>query len=193
MASSIEQTDISDEAKAGLVQKLANFNQVDQRPLLKAVFATLDLKLGEDEDAAWRRRNKAAHGMPIPEGQELAAIRDMKLLRGLFQRMLLRITNAADQYIDYTSPNCPFRRLERRHLLPPELSSQHLQCPHPIHRSCPAGSASRPFWHGSPPIVPFVECPLSQYADQEVEAYGNHPQSRSGCPRRMTIKGHGSG
>jgi hypothetical protein len=50
--------------------------------------------------------------MPIPEGQELAAIRDMKLLRGLFQRMLLRITNAADQYIDYTSPNHSFRRLE---------------------------------------------------------------------------------
>jgi len=49
--------------------------------------------------------------MPIPEGQELAAIRDMKLLRGLFQRMLLRIANAADQYIDYTSPDHPFRRL----------------------------------------------------------------------------------
>jgi hypothetical protein len=112
MASSIEQTDIPDEAKTALARKLANFNQVDQRPLLKAVFAALGLQLGEDEDAAWRRRNKAAHGMPIPEGQELAAIRDMKLLRGLFQRMLLRITNAADQYIDYTSPNHPFRRLE---------------------------------------------------------------------------------
>jgi hypothetical protein len=50
--------------------------------------------------------------MPIPEGQELAAIRDMKLLRGMFQRLLLRITNAADEYIDYTSPDHPFRRLE---------------------------------------------------------------------------------
>jgi len=28
---------------------------------------------------------------------------DMKLLKGLFARLLLRITNAADQYIDYTS------------------------------------------------------------------------------------------
>jgi hypothetical protein len=111
MASSIEQTDISDEAKAELVRKLASVNQVDQRPLLKAVLAVLGLQLSEDEDAAWRRRNKSAHGMPIPEGQELAAIRDMKLLRGLFQRMLLRIANAADQYIDYTSPDHPFRRL----------------------------------------------------------------------------------
>jgi hypothetical protein len=50
--------------------------------------------------------------MPIPEGQELAAIHDMKLLKGLFQRMLLRITDVADQYVDYTSANHPFRRLE---------------------------------------------------------------------------------
>jgi hypothetical protein len=30
----------------------------------------------------------------------LAAIRDMKLLKGLFGRLLLQITNAADEYID---------------------------------------------------------------------------------------------
>ncbi len=112
MVSLIGQTAINDEAKEALVQKLANFNQVDQRPLLKAVLGTLCLQLSENEDAAWRRRNKAAHGMPIPEGEELAAIRDMKLLRGLFQRMLLRITNAADEYIDYASANHPYRRLE---------------------------------------------------------------------------------
>jgi hypothetical protein len=80
--------------------------------LLTAVFGALGLQLGQDEDAAWGRRNRAAHGMPIPEGQKLAAIRDTKLLRGLFQRMPLRITNAADQYIDYTSPGHPFRRLD---------------------------------------------------------------------------------
>jgi hypothetical protein len=35
----------------------------------------------------------------------------MKLLRGLFNRLLLRITTAADQYIDYTSPNFEYRLL----------------------------------------------------------------------------------
>jgi hypothetical protein len=112
MASSIKRADISDEAKAALIRKLANFHKVDQRPLLKAVLAALDLQMSADEDAAWVRRNKAAHGIPIPEGKQLPAIRDMELLRGLFQRMLLRITNAADQYIDYASPTRPFRRLE---------------------------------------------------------------------------------
>ena len=47
----------------------------------------------------------------FPEGEELAAIRDMKLLKGLFGRLLLRITNAADQYIDYTSPHFEYRSL----------------------------------------------------------------------------------
>lgn len=110
-ALAIDDTDISDQAKAALKVKLATFNTVDQRPRLKAVMATLGLQLGGDEDAAWRRRNKAAHGTPVPEGEELAAIRDMKLLKGLFGRLLLRITDAADQYIDYTSPHFEYRRL----------------------------------------------------------------------------------
>ena len=70
------------------------------------------LNLGEGENAAWKRRNQAAHGVPIAEGDELAAIRDMKLLKGLFNRMLLKITSAADQYVDYTSPNHPYRLLD---------------------------------------------------------------------------------
>lgn len=103
--------DISVEAKAALEAKLPTFNGIDQRQRLKDVMAVLNLELGEDEDAAWRRRNKAAHGTPILQGEEVAAIRDMKLLRGLFQRLLLRITNAADHYIDYASPRHDCRPL----------------------------------------------------------------------------------
>lgn len=111
MAAAIDGATISDQAKAALKVKLATFNTVDQRPRLKAVMTAIGLQLGDDEDAAWRRRNRAAHGTPVPEGEELAAIRDMKLLKGLFGRLLLRITNAADQYIDYTSPNFEYRNL----------------------------------------------------------------------------------
>ena len=111
MSEAINGAEIPDQAKAALKEKLATFNAVDQRPRLKAVMAAINLQLGDDEDAAWRRRNKAAHGMPVPEGEELAAIRDVKLLKGLFGRLLLRITNAADQYIDYTSPHFDYRSL----------------------------------------------------------------------------------
>jgi hypothetical protein len=111
---------IPEEAREALKDKLTTFNSIDQRQRLKDIMATLNLELSEDEDAAWRRRNKAAHGAPIPEGQEVAAIRDMKLLRGLFQRLLLRMTNAADQYIDYTSPNHDYRHLNTA---PPAISA----------------------------------------------------------------------
>jgi hypothetical protein len=73
MAAAIDDAEISDQAKAALKVKLATFNTVDQRPRLKAVMAAIGLQLGGDEDAAWRRRNKAAHGTPVPEGEELAA------------------------------------------------------------------------------------------------------------------------
>lgn len=111
IAAAIDDAEISEQAKAAMKVKLATFNTVDQRLRLKAVMGATGLQLGDDEDAAWRRRNKAAHGTPVPEGEELAAIRDMKLLKGLFARLLLRITNAADQYIDYTSPHFDYRSL----------------------------------------------------------------------------------
>jgi hypothetical protein len=111
MAATIDDAEISEQAKAAMKVKLATFNTVDQRLRLKAVMGATGLQLGDDEDAAWRRRNKAAHGTPVPEGEELAVIRDMKLLKGLFARLLLRITDAADQYIDYTSPHFEYRSL----------------------------------------------------------------------------------
>jgi len=118
MATAIDGTEISEQAKAALKAKLAMLNDVDQPSRLKALMAAIGLELGGNEDAAWRRRNKAAHGVPIPEGQELAAIRDMKLLKGLFGRLLLRITNAADEYIDYASPDFEYRSLASA---PPDL------------------------------------------------------------------------
>ena len=113
LSDAIDCADVSVEAKAALKNKLPTFNGIDQRQRLKDIMAVLNLELGEDEDAAWRRRNKAAHGTPISQGQEVAAIRDMKLLRGLFQRLLLRITNAADKYIDYASPDHEYRPLRQ--------------------------------------------------------------------------------
>jgi hypothetical protein len=76
---------------------------------LKAVLHTIGIELGSDEDDAWKRRNDAAHGVPIPEGDELAAIRDMMLLRVLFHRLLLRMSGAADSYVDYVTPGFAYR------------------------------------------------------------------------------------
>lgn len=101
----------SDKTKRILIERLGKLDKIDQRPKLKAIFECLGLRLGEREDQAWMRRNHAAHGTPIPEGEEVAAIIDMHLLRGLFNRMLLRMTNAADVYIDYATGGHPYRCL----------------------------------------------------------------------------------
>ena len=103
---------IPEDSKAILSGNVHIINRAPQREILKAILRAIDVDLGADENAAWKRRNDAAHGIPIPEGEELTAIRDMKLLMGLFHRMLLRISNASDFYMDHVSPCLPLRRLK---------------------------------------------------------------------------------
>jgi len=67
--------------------------------------------MGDSESVAWRRRNAAAHGRTIPAGSELEAIQDTKFLRGLFDRMLLKLVDASECYVDYGSLNFPIRPL----------------------------------------------------------------------------------
>jgi hypothetical protein len=112
LKAAIADAQIPDDRKIALKANLNGINRLPQRAILKEVLRTIGITLGEDEYNAWNRRNDAAHGKPVPEGDELAAIRDMKLLRGLFNRMLLRISNAADYYIDYVSLNHPHRQLQ---------------------------------------------------------------------------------
>lgn len=111
MIGAISGVNIAKDYEDQLKSNINGVNRTSQRMLLKSVMQSMGLDLGVDEDAAWRRRNKAAHGLPIPEGEEIAAIRDMKLLRGIFLRMLLKMTNAADLYIDYVSVGHPWRPL----------------------------------------------------------------------------------
>lgn len=127
LATTIAGIEAPDEAKEAWKSKLDLLNRIDQRPRLRGLMEALGLELGEDEDAAWRRRNEAAHGTPVAEGEELAAIRDMKLLGGLFIRLLLRVTEAADQYFDRTTPNCPPRSLAEAPPNAPRTRAQHVR------------------------------------------------------------------
>jgi hypothetical protein len=109
----IETAPIDHDAKAALTRKvLDNMNSVPQRDLLKSVCRAINIDIGEDEDAAWKRRNKAAHGVPFPESETLPAIRDAKLLMVLFHRMLLAIMGSADFYLDWASSGVPIRTLK---------------------------------------------------------------------------------
>ena len=108
----LTECELSATKKESLKSNFGRVNQVPQQDVLKAVLNEIGIELGSEEAAAWSRRNKSAHGVPIPEGQEVPAIRDMLLLKNLFHRMLLRMVNATDRYIDYASIGTPHRRLE---------------------------------------------------------------------------------
>lgn len=101
------------EINRGILRKnLGLLNRVHQRDTMKSVLSDIRISLGSDEESAWSRRNDAAHGMEMETGDELSLIRDIKLLKVIFHRMLLRITNASDSYIDYATPGFPVRTLD---------------------------------------------------------------------------------
>ena len=119
MAAFIEGSNISNEAKAALTGKLATFNAIDQRPSPQSrdvstrfgVGARRRFGLASSQQGCSWHAGSGRSGAGGDPGHEL--------LRGLFNRLLLRITNAADEYIDYTSPNFEYRPLESA---PPDAS-----------------------------------------------------------------------
>ena len=108
----IAELNIPEANKRALTANIGGLNRVHFRDLMNAVLGDIDIKLGGDEQRAWERRNDAAHGMEMDAGEELALIRDVKLLKIIFHRLLLRITDGCVSYADYASLNFPIRSLE---------------------------------------------------------------------------------
>jgi hypothetical protein len=102
---------LPEESKAALRQNIGSLNKVHQKAKMDALLRDLGIVLGPEEALAWKRRNDAAHGNEMEAGGELSLIQDNKFLKVLFHRMLLRITNASDFYLDYATPGFPIRRL----------------------------------------------------------------------------------
>ena len=56
-------------------------------------------------------------------GEELDVIRDIKLLKVMFHRMLLRIIDGADTYHDYATPGFPIRQYSASTPSPPKKAA----------------------------------------------------------------------
>jgi hypothetical protein len=69
----------------------------------------LGLALGPREEKALRIRNISAHGKD--EEVDVEWIRDLKILRIRFHRMVIAMTGASDQYYDYFTIGRPIRGL----------------------------------------------------------------------------------
>ncbi len=89
--------------------KISNGNTISLKIRSKRFFEHLGLEMGDIEIAAWQRRNDAAHGNELIDGDYIALIRDTKLLKLILHRIVLKITRASDQYIDYYTVHFPRR------------------------------------------------------------------------------------
>lgn len=107
----ISRVDVGAADKEILVKKAGNLNQMPRSETMQRILKDLKIELGEDERRAWARRDHAAHGTELRREDQLGAIRDTKLLRGIFDRILLRVTNGSDTYHDYASFDFPIRNL----------------------------------------------------------------------------------
>ena len=107
----IAKLQIPEAKKNALRENIGGLNRVHQRDIMEAILKDIGIALGIDEAEAWKRRNDAAHGIAMEDGEELDVIRDIKLLKVMFHRMLLRIINGADTYHDYATPGLPIRKL----------------------------------------------------------------------------------
>jgi len=107
----VDETAIPESARDSLKQTIRGANRVSIRSLMDAVLEDVGIVLGQEERRAWRRRNEAAHGMELEAGEELELIRDVKLLKVLFHRLLLGVSRASDNYIDQVTPGFFIRRI----------------------------------------------------------------------------------
>jgi hypothetical protein len=107
----VSELEIPEAEKIALRKNLGGLNRVHHRDRMDAILKDIGIALGNDESQAWKRRNEAAHGVVTETGDELEVIRDIKLLKVMFHRMLLRIINGADSYHDYATPGFPIRKL----------------------------------------------------------------------------------
>jgi len=112
VAALIAELRVDDASKSLLMSSLGSFNRLPLKALLEKVAGHLGITLGNEELSAWKRRDDAAHGNDREPGDELNLIRDNKLLRILFNRLLLRMTNASDRYHDHYTIGHKVRKLE---------------------------------------------------------------------------------
>jgi hypothetical protein len=107
----VEALEIPDKEKNVLKNKAAALNNPPQSILNERFFECLSLEMSDKEKGAWNRRNDAAHGNPTKNGDSVELIRDVKLLKNIFHRIIISITSASSQYIDVYTPRFPIRQL----------------------------------------------------------------------------------
>lgn len=96
----IDDLPVDESARQILRNKVGDFNKPPQNMITERLLEVLKLQLGEQEKKAWKRRNDAGHGNVIDPNGYVELIKDIKLLRIRFHKILFAITGASDFYND---------------------------------------------------------------------------------------------
>ena len=107
-----EEISLDEEDKNLLSNKLSGLNQTPQSILTNRFYETLNLTLGALEKNSFKQRNNSAHGNKSDDSEIIPLIREVKILRLLCNRIILRIYNLSDFYNDSYSFNFPVRHLQ---------------------------------------------------------------------------------
>lgn len=91
--------------------KIGSLNQAPQSILTERFLNHLDMDFSAGEKSAWQQRNNAAHGNEIEKGGEILLIREIKILKVIFHRVLLKVMGGGGYYIDYYSVGFPIKFL----------------------------------------------------------------------------------
>src|ERR1035437_3613765 len=108
--SSLNNSDLPSETREAFKNKIRNLNNRSQHSTSKDLVDELGLVLGKREKRAHDARHASAHGKD--DEVDVEWIRDLKLLRIRFHRILLAMTGANDGYYDYFTLNNPIRRVQ---------------------------------------------------------------------------------
>ncbi|MCP4049641.1 MAG: hypothetical protein GY730_02930 [bacterium] len=96
-------------------QLITNLELINRRGLkqrkLDNFLDHLGLKLNRNEREAWAHRHNVAHGDCITADYK-AFMKATKILKTIFTRILLCVTGASDEYIDYCYEGCPIKNIK---------------------------------------------------------------------------------
>lgn len=95
-----------------LRNRVLGLNYKSSRERFDEFFLQIRLPVGKVEREALRRRNLPAHGHEGNAAVERALVLTNYALRTLFHRVVLKLTGAADRYIDYSTYGFPLRPVD---------------------------------------------------------------------------------
>lgn len=107
----ISELEIDENTKNILTEKINNLNSLPQKKLLEKFLMSINITFSKIELEAWQQRNDSAHGNPVKNNNYIKLIREIKILRTLLNRLILRISQGSKYYIDYYSIGNPLREL----------------------------------------------------------------------------------